>query len=117
MEDTNLMEAAERGKNMLQYTQEFIGIGVAGMLSWVWFDLRKLPDLISKWKESREDLKKEILAEIGTRIDDKDGGLMTRDKHADLCRIVTLEQNEVLLSKFGAMLDDKFRKNEFVRVP
>ena len=94
MEDTNSMEAAERGKNMLQYTQEFIGIGVAGMLSWVWFDLRKLPDLIAKWKESREDLKKEILAEIGTRIDDKDGYTLDEDtgKYYYTEKVTTPEQ-------------------------
>ena len=111
------MDADNRRREMLQHIQEFIGVTVAGMLGWVWFDLRKLPDLIAQWKESRDDMKKEIMAEIGTRIDDKDGGLLTRDKHADMCRIVTLEQNDVLLRKFSVMLDDKFRKNGFVRVP
>ena len=106
-----------RKKDMLLGTQEIIGTVVAGILGIVWYDLRKLPDLVSEWKDSRDKLKGEILSEIGTRIDDKDGGLLTRDKHADLCRIATLEQSEVLLSKFSIMLDDKFRKNGFVRVP
>ena len=101
---------------MLLTAQEFIGTVMAAILGIMWFDLRKLPALIAKWRMEKDSLKTEILAELGTRIDDKDGGLITRDKHEDLCRIATLEQNDFLIEKFAEMLDDKLRKNGFVKV-
>ena len=105
-----------RKDTMLLTAQEFIGTVMAAILGIMWFDLRKLPALIAKWRMEKDSLKTEILAELGTRIDDKDGGLITRDKHEDLCRIATLEQNDFLIEKFADMLDDKLRKNGFVKV-
>ena len=105
-----------RKDTMLLTAQEFIGTVMTAMLGIMWFDLRKLPALIAKWRMEKDSLKTEILAELGTRIDDKDGGLITRDKHEDLCRIATLEQNDFLIEKFADMLDDKLRKNGFVKV-
>ena len=95
-----------RNDTMLLTAQEIIGTGVAGLFTILWFDLRKLPAQISKWRMERDGLKAEIIAEV-----------LTKDKHEDLCRIATLEQNEFLLEKFSDMLDEKFRKNGFVRVP
>ena len=105
-----------RKDTMLLTAQELIGTVMAAILGIMWFDLRKLPALIAKWRMEKDSLKTEILAELGTRIDDKDGGLITRDKHEDLCRIATLEQNDFLIEKFADMLDDKLRKNGFVKV-
>ena len=105
-----------RKDTMLLTAQELIGTVMAAILGIMWFDLRKLPALIAKWRMEKDSLKTEILAELGTRIDDKDGGLITRDKHEDLCRIAILEQNDFLIEKFADMLDDKLRKNGFVKV-
>jgi hypothetical protein len=91
---------------MLSYAQEVIGTVMTAILGILWFDLRQI-------RNDRGKLEEKIMGKVGTRIDDKDGGLVTMNKHIDLCRINTLEQNEELIEKFGEMLDKKFAQNGF----
>ena len=99
-----------RSEPMIEHAQELIGTVITAILGILWWDIRTI-------RTERGRLKEDILKEVGRRVNDKNGGMLTADKHNDLCRIATLEQNEFLLEKFSDMLDDKFKKNGFVRVP
>jgi len=92
---------------------DFIGLGVSGFLGLLWLDIRKVKALFDQRGQEILAAKSEIMVEVGKRMDDKDGGFLTADKHKDLCRIAGLEQNNALLNEFSKMLDAKFAKNGF----
>lgn len=99
-----------RIKPMIESAQEIIGTVMTAILGVLWWDIRKIRNERGKLKET---IITDVRKEMGTRMDDKDGGFLTSDKHTDLCTINTLRQNEDLVEKLGEMIDRKFAANGF----
>lgn len=76
---------------MINWVSDTLKLGLAGLLTLLWKDVRKL-----------NNLKQEIRSDLDGQL----GSYLTREKHEDLCKINTLELKAHISGEIKGMKDE-----------